>query len=192
MKVWVVNLEWNEPPSEVAGDPGIIGVYATREGAENADRLERARLHADGYIVYQYSYADEAHCVLCGEEAPRNDKGEPMDCPCPMDDSPDVRFCGNCGAELNDRGECDADHDAWDVDVHGNAFDVLELPAPADPPADPPVIAPSQCPYCSGPYTLDAGGCVAHCAESVRVAQLIQDAHEADITEQDEVEGRDR
>lgn len=92
MTVWVVIIEWNQPPSEVTGDPGLVGVYATQASAEAAKLAEQKRFDAEGQMVYQYTNHAGSHCGACGD---------------PTD-----------GAELKDTGSCDNDHDEWDIDVH--------------------------------------------------------------------------
>lgn len=55
MIVWIVSLEWNDPPSEVCGDTGIVGVYATEAAAQAAATVERRRIiMEDGQRVYGF------------------------------------------------------------------------------------------------------------------------------------------
>lgn len=51
-------------------------------------------------------------------------------------------------------------------------------------------IKPNTCPYCGARYTIDAGGCEAHCRLMTVHAALVRAAIDADITEEDEVYGR--
>lgn len=101
MKVYIVSLEWNEPPSESTGDPGIVGVFFSRVAAEAAATEERRKLVTDeGLHVYGYCLHGDAD----GELIPT----------------------GQCEAE--DR-ECNTDHDEWDIDVHITAHTVQGDPA---------------------------------------------------------------
>lgn len=127
MKVWIVSLEWNTPPSEVTGDTGIVGVYAEEADAQLAGSAERARLHREGQNVYQYSQAAGAWCSGCGQETPRTPLGEPLACPNEADH--DVAdWCQYCGAECTDSGDCNNDHDEWDIDVHVTEHEVHGVP----------------------------------------------------------------
>lgn len=116
MTVWIVSLEWNQPPSEVTGDTGICGVFTTKEAAEAAAAAERKEYDEDGDSVYQFSMRDDHYCGWCGEET----------CQCHDREYDDAEFCTACGAELKDTGSCDNDHDEWDIDVHVTEHEVKE------------------------------------------------------------------
>lgn len=60
--VWVVVLEWNQPPAEATGDPGLVGVYHSKESADRAADAERKRFDAQGQFVYP-----SGKCMVCGE-----------------------------------------------------------------------------------------------------------------------------
>lgn len=45
----------------------------------------------------------------------------------------------------------------------------------------------NECPYCGGPYTLNAGGCVNRCDAATIHAALVDAAAEAGMTEEDEL-----
>ena len=114
MYVWVVILEWNQPPSEVTGDPGLVGVYYDAKSARLARLEQQKAFDEQGQTVYEYTNAPGRYCCHCGElDAEHEDKL----CPYAKDDE-DGDFCSYCGAELKDTGSCDNDHDAWDIDVH--------------------------------------------------------------------------
>lgn len=107
--VWVVSLEWNRAPSEVTGDTGIVGVYATEAAARFAQEATRCEFDNDGQCVYQYTMREGRYCSSCGEKPEHSDLG------CTH---ADPTFCDQCGAELKATGDCDNDHDEWDIDVH--------------------------------------------------------------------------
>lgn len=115
MTVWIVSLEWNQPPSEVTGDTGIVGVFATEGQAQKAAAAERLEREQDGSTVYEFSMLAGRHCVSCGEQNVQDD-GTPHKCANP--DGSDNVFCDYCGAECHANGGCDNDHDNWDIDVH--------------------------------------------------------------------------
>ncbi len=113
MKIWIVSLEWNRPPSEVTGDTGIVGVYATEALARASQRETQREFDEDGDQVYRYSMGGDLYCTGCGERA-TDKEGKPHVCQSGFVDE----FCSDCGAELNDNDSCDNDHDDWDIDVH--------------------------------------------------------------------------
>lgn len=117
--VWVVIIEWNDPPSEVTGDPGLVGVYATEAGAKAAQLSEQQRFDSEGSNVDGFTMRDGRYCSVCGE-----DTGDPTHT---HDHGPDAEaeFCDCCGAELTAVGSCDNDHDEWDVDIHVRETEVL-------------------------------------------------------------------
>lgn len=120
-KVWIVSLEWNQPPSEVTGDTGIVGVFANEATAQAAGHAERFQLDAEGTSVYQFSMCAGRYCSTCGQETEQ--LGSCVhECTAPDED--DDAFCDHCGAETNDRGSCDNNHDEWDVDVHVTEHEV--------------------------------------------------------------------
>lgn len=120
--LWIVSLEWNTPPSEVTGDTGIVGLYATEAGALAAAAAERANYDQQGQQVYQYSQIQGAYCSTCGEANPRDAAGRPQQQPCSVGD--EDKWCDHCGAELTDSGSCNNDHDEWDIDVHVTSHQV--------------------------------------------------------------------
>lgn len=123
MTVYVVSLEWNHPPSEVTGDSGIEGVYATRALAEAAAATTRRQFEQDGSTVYRFSMAEGRYCAICGElRAVEADPYLQAGCSC---DEGDEEFCDQCGAELTDHKTCHNDHDEWDIDVHVTEHDVI-------------------------------------------------------------------
>lgn len=118
MKVYVVSLEWNQPSSEVTGDPGLVGVYATREAADRAAAGERKEHDENGEQVYGYTMGEGVYCPVCGEREPCYDAA------C-VASNEDGAFCDQCGAEAKDTGSCDNDHDEWTIDVHVTEMEVL-------------------------------------------------------------------
>lgn len=114
MTVFSVSLEWNDPPSEICGDPPCVGVCATREGAETRRLVECKALDEDGYTVHDFSIVAGRTCGACGEHE-QDENGNPHTCANPKGP---VMWCDWCGTKLNRRGSCDEDHDEWDVDVH--------------------------------------------------------------------------
>lgn len=121
MKVWIVSHEWNQPPSEVTGDTGIVGVFADEGPAIKAAHAERLELEKNGETVYQFSMLAGRHCLACGQQNMVD--GTPHDC----DESPETEdFCDYCGAALKEDGTCDNDHDDWTIDVHCTEHEVQE------------------------------------------------------------------
>lgn len=117
--VWIVSTEWNIAPSEVTGETGIIGVFATERAAQLAGAKERAEYDAGGQTVYNYSQDEYAYCAWCGEACKRDELGKPQECPCEKANDPGAYdFCHHCGAELTDSKDCNNDHDEWDIDIH--------------------------------------------------------------------------
>lgn len=119
--VFVVSQEWNKPPSEVCGDPPIVGVFATEASAIAARLKECQSLEDDGYDVSGYSFEPERFCAACGEESTGED-GKPHECANPDGEN---KWCDCCGAELKATGDCDEDHDEWDIDVHVTVHPVM-------------------------------------------------------------------
>jgi len=118
--VWVVSLEWNDPPSEVTGETGIVGVFATEAAARVAATAEKRERHDDGQTVWQFSMAPDSHCIACGEAM-----GPLAVHVCKNAFPKDAEeFCDRCGAELGNHNSCDNDHDAWDIDVHVTAHEI--------------------------------------------------------------------
>jgi hypothetical protein len=115
--VYVVSVEWNEPPSEVTGDPGIVCVCANEALANEARHAERLSLDSQGHSVYELSNTPGRYCAFCGEPNAVNADGTFAECKAP-ENFADAEWCDCCGAELNHVDECDNDHDEWDVDVH--------------------------------------------------------------------------
>jgi hypothetical protein len=113
VKVWVVSLEWNQPPSEMVGDTGIEGVYAEEGPAQTFAHATRLKLEEDGHDVYEFSMLAGRHCIGCGDVNMKD--GKPHVCKAEPDNED---YCDHCGAELTDNGTCDNNHDEWDVDVH--------------------------------------------------------------------------
>jgi hypothetical protein len=125
MVVYIVSLEWNDPPSEVTGDTGIVGVFATKAAADAAAVAERQRWSADERVdVYQYDNIEGAFCELCGEPAPRDEAGKPTSCQRQHGPDDAIEWCDYCGAELCDSGDCHNDHDDWYIDVHVTKHEV--------------------------------------------------------------------
>jgi len=112
MTVWVVSLEWNQAPSDVTGDTGIVGVYATEAAADAARRAEQERLHAADEQVYGYSTGEDCYCPRCGV---RWGTGAHRERDCNPDG--EETYCSECGDELGAEG-CDREHDEWTIDVH--------------------------------------------------------------------------
>ena len=122
MTVWIVALEWNQPPCEVTGDPGLVGAYWTQADAERVAAATRRQWDAAGEQVYEYSMREGRYCIACGvadtvADHHCEDQGE--------------SFCDQCGAELSEVGTCDNDHDEWTIDVH-----VRELTVEGTPPTE--------------------------------------------------------
>jgi hypothetical protein len=115
MKVWIVSLEWNHPPSEVTGDSGIVDVFDNEAAARTCQLATKREFETNGDDVYEFSYVAGRYCSGCGLDAP----GEHT---CEYPDSEE--FCDHCGAELNANDSCDNDHDAWDIDIHCREYDV--------------------------------------------------------------------
>lgn len=112
-RVWVVMVEWNIAPSEVTGDPGLVGVYSTAAKAEAAAQAERVDYNEQGQTVHNFTNAPDSHCIGCGQRTEQPGTGV-HEC-----SNPDAEeFCGHCGAELKETGSCDNDHDEWDIDLH--------------------------------------------------------------------------
>lgn len=124
MTVYIVSLEWNDPPSEVTGETGILGVYATREAAAAAALAERQTLEAEERTVYNFTYHEHRYCAGCGAENAATVDGFT---PCPEAEQHDeFHWCEYCGAELTERETCENDHDEWDIDVHVSEHEVQE------------------------------------------------------------------
>lgn len=118
-KVWIVSLEWNQPPSEVTGDTGIVGVFEHEGAARQATDAAKAEWEDAGYTVWQFTNREGRYCIGCGE--PHRTNGKEHTCTA----SPDAEnFCDYCGAELKENGGCDNDHDEWDIDVHCTEHEV--------------------------------------------------------------------
>lgn len=127
MTVWIVSLEWNQPPSEVTGDTGICGVF-TEEAAALACRAEtQAEFENEGSDVYAYSMWQGRYCETCGKDL----RGwtEPVHVCAP---SPKTPYCTTCGSERTGPDDtCDKDHDLWDIDVHCTEHEVQTVFKPA-------------------------------------------------------------
>lgn len=119
MKVWIVSLEWNQPPSEVTGDTGIVGVFADEAKALACRAETQAELEKEGSDIYEYSMWQGRYCSTCGKDL----RGwtEPVHV---CDPNGADAFCDHCGAELTANGTCDNDHDTWDIDVHCTEHEV--------------------------------------------------------------------
>lgn len=118
--VFVVSIEWNDPPSEVTGDTGVVAVRATQTSAEAVAMDERRKLEDEGRAVYDYSQVAGRYCAACGFDT--YECAADHECNEPDDEA--QNFCDHCGAETNSRESCDNDHDAWDVDVHVSEHEV--------------------------------------------------------------------
>ncbi len=115
--VWIVSVEWNQPPSEVTGDTGIVGVFADEAKAKIAAATERRNYDDNGTEVFNYSYEDGSYCGECGEACDRSDDGALLPCKRKHEDTP-YQWCEQCGAELTETGSCNNDHDEWEIDIH--------------------------------------------------------------------------
>lgn len=123
--VWIVSLEWNQPPSEVTGDTGVVDVF-TNEAAARTCQLATQREHdEDGQTVYEFSMVAGRHCVNCGYQDVQDD-GTKHVC-VNADETSEGLFCAYCAAECHANGGCDNDHDDWDIDVHCREYSVLEV-----------------------------------------------------------------
>ncbi len=121
--VWIVSLEWNQPPSEVTGDTGIVDVFFNEDDALKC-QLATQWEHDERQMVYEFSQVAGRHCVSCGEIAV-DEKGVEHTCKNELADHEDrEEFCDYCGAECHANGGCDNDHDNWDIDVHCCEYDV--------------------------------------------------------------------
>jgi hypothetical protein len=118
VKVYIVSLEWNAPPAEVTGDPGLVGAYARKAQADRAAEVERQRLDKEGQQVYAYSMRAGRYCGACGED----DRVPGAHALC--SDTSEPEFCDRCGAEYTEIGTCDNDHDEWTIDVHVSELEV--------------------------------------------------------------------
>lgn len=123
MTVYVVSLEWNFPPSEVTGDSGIVGVFATQALADAAAVKERREFEQNGDKVFGFTMAEGRYCGICGELRALNTDPDVQGCSC---DEGEAVCCDQCGADLNERGSCDVDHDEWDIDVHVTEHQVVD------------------------------------------------------------------
>lgn len=127
MSVFVVTIEWERPSSEVTGDPGICGVFLTRSAADLDAYAERKSYDEAGETVANYSMVEGRYCGNCGEQI----KYSPVTKVCQCSGAGEESFCDCCGAELNDNGECDNDHDEWTIDIHVTECEVRGI-GPAD------------------------------------------------------------
>ncbi len=126
--IWIVSLEWNDPPSEVTGDTGIVAVFDNKADADACAAAERAHMESECELsVYNYSMREGRFCGWCGED-------DAPDHNCERPDIDEPVYCDHCGAELTETGSCDNDHDEWDIDVHVTEHQIhYQWPLPAPP-----------------------------------------------------------
>lgn len=120
MNVFIVSLEWNDPPSEVTGDTGIEGVFIDKASADARAHSERVTLERDdNRVVYNFTNRAGRYCAWCGTEQAYDVASDSFSaCTCGAGPDDQETYCDHCCAELTDTESCLNDHDEWEVDVH--------------------------------------------------------------------------